>query len=483
MGTSSAARQGSWVAAGDRSALRRFVDMLGICVCLCAVFTQVIPQETEEPITYSCTEGYTYDKVREQCRDIDECKLLSDACKGGMQCINNFGGYLCLPKSAVIYLTKEETDQAPLPDSVPQNPVPASQPHLPPVVSGGHRGQQTSLTIRCAAGFAADEQNICRDVDECATGRDTCGPEQTCHNTRGSFMCQCPQGYQRNGAHCVDRDECTLYHYCVDRCVNTQGSYYCECNAGFKLANNNHSCVDVNECDVQSPCQHHCYNLIGSFLCQCDHGFELAADMVSCEDIDECSLSDYMCQYQCVNNPGSYACDCPQGYQLQGNRLCQDINECETGTHNCQDDEMCWNYYGGFRCYPRNPCEPPYTQTSENRCICRSQDVCQSLPPSIVYKYMSIQADRTVPADIFQIQATNIYTNTHNTFRIKAGNEGGEFFLRRSTNVSAMLVLTKPLSGPREYIVDLEMITHHLNMNYRSSSLLRLTVIVGPYTF
>lgn len=42
-----------------------------------------------------------------------------------------------------------------------------------------------------------------------------------------------------------------------------------------------------------------------------------------------------------------------------------DINECETGTHNCQDDEMCWNYYGGFRCYPRNPCEPPYTQTSE----------------------------------------------------------------------------------------------------------------------
>lgn len=26
---------------------------------------------------------------------------------------------------------------------------------------------------------------------------------------------------------------------------------------------------------------------------------------------------------------------------------------------------MCWNYYGGFRCYPRNPCEAPYTKTSE----------------------------------------------------------------------------------------------------------------------
>ncbi len=144
--------------------------------------------------------------------------------------------------------------------------------------------------------------------------------------------------------------------------------------------------------------------------------------------------------------------------------FCQspDINECETGTHNCQDDEMCWNYYGGFRCYPRNPCEAPYAKTSEksvniiqfysvaiisaasftetvvtfvfvcSRCICRSQAECQGLPPSIVYKYMSIQADRTVPADIFQIQATNIYANTHNTFRIKAGNEAGEFFLRVS---------------------------------------------------
>ncbi|KAM4729787.1 EGF-containing fibulin-like extracellular matrix protein 1 isoform 2-T3 [Anableps anableps] len=375
--------------------------MLGICVCLCAVFTQVLSQETEEPITVSCTEGYTYDKVREQCRDIDECELLEDACKGGMQCVNHFGGYLCLPKSAIIYVTNE-VDPPPTPEQVPQVPAVQPNPGRHTQHTGGHRGFQATQTIRCSTGFTADEQNICRDV---------------------------------------------------------------------------------NECDVENSCQHHCYNLIGSFLCQCDHGFELAADKVSCEDIDECSLSSYMCQYQCVNNPGSYSCECPPGYQLQGNRLCQDINECEMGTHDCQDDEMCWNYYGGFRCYPRNPCEPLYTLTSENRCICRSQSECQGLPPSIVYKYMSIQAERSVPADIFQIQATTVYTNTHNSFRIKAGNDGGEFFLRRSSNVSAMLVLTKPLSGPKEYVVDLEMITHHLTMNYRASSLLRLTIIVGAYPF
>ncbi|KAM9365445.1 EGF-containing fibulin-like extracellular matrix protein 1 isoform 2-T3 [Pholidichthys leucotaenia] len=367
--------------------------MLGICVCLCAVLTHAFAQEAEEPVSYTCTEGYEYDRVREQCKDVDECALFSDACKGGMQCINHFGGYLCLPKNAIIVISAEG-DEGPQPDLV--------SPVVPPNQRDHPRPFPVEPKIRCATGFTADGQNFCRDV---------------------------------------------------------------------------------NECDVDNPCQHHCYNLIGSFICQCDQGYELAPDVVSCQDIDECSLSSYMCQYQCVNSPGSYYCECPQGYQLQGSRLCQDINECETGTHNCQDDEMCWNYYGGFRCYPRNPCEPPYTQTSENRCICRSQVDCQDLPPSVVYKYMSIQAERSVPADIFQIQATSIYANTHNTFRIKAGNEGGEFFLRRSSNVSAMLVLTKPLTGPREYIVDLEMITHHLTMNYHSSSVLRLTIIAGPYAF
>ncbi|XP_037541802.1 EGF-containing fibulin-like extracellular matrix protein 1 isoform X1 [Nematolebias whitei] len=459
----------------SRAAPEVLVNMLGFCVCLCAVFTQVLSQEPEEPVTYSCTEGYTYDKVKEQCRDIDECELLDDACKGGMKCINNFGGYLCLPKNAIIYVTVDRPEEGTQPDHAPQ--VPVVQPSQPQV------SRVPQPTIRCSPGFTADEQNYCRDVDECATSRHTCGPEQTCFNTRGSYMCQCPLGFQKNGDRCIDRDECGLSHYCMHRCVNTRGSYYCECSTGYSLSQDNHTCADVNECEVESPCQHHCYNLIGSFLCQCDHGFELAADTVSCEDIDECSLSSYMCQYQCVNNPGSYACECPQGYQLQGSRMCQDINECEMGTQDCQDDEMCWNYYGGFRCYPRNPCEPPYTQTAENRCICRSQTECQGLPPSIVYKYMSIQADRTVPADVFQIQATSVFANTHNNFMIKAGNEGGEFFLRRSNNVSAMLVLTKPLPGPREYIVDLEMVTLHLTMNYRTSSLLRLTIVVGAFPF
>ncbi|KAI5087803.1 EGF-containing fibulin-like extracellular matrix protein 1, partial [Silurus meridionalis] len=473
-----------------------------------------------------CTDGYEYDPVRQVCKDIDECAIVPDACKGGMKCYNHFGGYLCLPQNAQIFVSRgDETVQ-------PTEPSPTN-PRVPPIVNpaaGNLPDRRVSGSYRnmhCSPGFALDEQNYCKavgfkfdvnrmnplaqtffcvncfldthgafntyrawidcrrlcvaDINECNTGRHTCSADQTCYNTHGSFQCQCLPGYQKSGDQCVDRDECLMSHYCMHRCVNVPGSYYCECNPGYQLASNNHSCVDVNECQSQ-PCDHQCYNLIGSFICHCRQGYELASDSVSCLDIDECAFSRYMCQYACINSPGEYSCTCPVGYELQGTRMCQDINECETG-HQCGEDEMCWNYYGGVRCYPKNPCQEPYVRTSENRCVCSSTSACRGLPQSIVYKYMNIHSDRTVPADIFQIQATNIYSNTHNTFRIRAGNEGGEFFLRRSSNVSAMLVMTKSLEGPLEIILDLEMITHHTTTNYRSSSLLRLTIIVGPFSF
>ncbi|KAM9450154.1 EGF-containing fibulin-like extracellular matrix protein 1 isoform 3-T3 [Clarias gariepinus] len=365
-----------------------------------AMLVHVFAQEMEEPVTYTCTDGYEYDHVRQVCKDIDECTIVPDACKGGMKCYNHFGGYLCLPQNAQIFVSRGE--EVPQPTE-PSPPIPA----VPPVLNSqphqtGSRVHTVHRGMHCLPGYTMDEQNYCRDIDECNTGRHTCSADQTCYNTWGSFLCQCPPGYQKSGDQCVD--------------------------------------------------------------------------------IDECAFSRYMCQYACVNSPGAYSCTCPEGYELQGTRTCQDINECETG-QKCSEDEMCWNYYGGFRCYQKNPCQEPYVRTSENRCVCSSTSACRGLPQSIVYKYMNIHSDRTIPADIFQIQATNIYNNMHNTFRIRAGNDGGEFFLRRSSNVSAMLVLTKSLEGPLEMIVDLEMITHHSTTNYRTSSLLRLTIIVGPFSF
>lgn len=81
-----------------------------------------------------------------------------------------------------------------------------------------------------------------------------------------------------------------------------------------------------------------------------------------------------------------------------------------------------------------------YPCSCGSRCVCPvSNAICRELPYSVVYKYMSIRSDRTVPSDIFQIQATTIYPNTINTFRIKSGNENGEFYLRVSTGSSQTL--------------------------------------------
>ncbi|XP_016097340.1 EGF-containing fibulin-like extracellular matrix protein 1 [Sinocyclocheilus grahami] len=409
------------------------------------VAASAVSQEAEEPVSYTqCTEGYEYDPIKEVCKDIDECAIVSDACKGGMKCINHYGGYLCLPQNAQIFVTNgDESSQRtdPIPQT-PLNPLNPTNPQTPQTrTQSNHRGVAAGAK-QCLLGFTLDEQNYCHDVDECSQSLHTCNADQICYNTRGSYTCQCNPGYQKHGEQCVDRNECMLSHYCMHRCVNTAGSYYCECKDGYQLASNNHSCVDVNECDQTQPCQHQCFNLLGSYVCQCDQGYELAPDSVSCVD----------------------------------------INECDTG-HECREDEMCWNYYGGHRCYPQNPCLEPYVLTSENRCSCQSAGACRGLSQSIVYKYMSIHSERSVPADIFQIQATNIFPSAHYTFRIRAGNDGGEFFLRRFSSVGAMLVLTKSLEGPQELIVDLEMITQHTVMNYRSSSLLRLTIIVGPYPF
>lgn len=43
---------------------------------------------------------------------------------------------------------------------------------------------------------------------------------------------------------------------------------------------------------------------------------------------------------------------------------------------------------------------------------------------------MSITSERSVPSDIFQIQATSVYPGAYNTFRIRSGDENGDFYIR-----------------------------------------------------
>lgn len=430
-----------------------------------------LSQEAEEADSYTeCTEGYTWDRETQHCKDVNECETIPDACKGEMKCINHYGGYLCLPRSASVI--NDAHSEGPPPSA------PRPYPPQPPVI-------REHFENPCPQGYEPDAQDqiSCVDVNECLYDIHDCQPSQECVNTQGGFHCKCPDGYRKIGTECVDIDECR-YRYCQHRCVNSPGSFTCQCEPGFQLAGNNRSCVDVNECDMGAPCQQRCYNTYGTFICRCNQGYELDRDGYTCNDIDECSYSSYLCQFQCVNEPGRFSCVCPQGYQLLGTRLCQDLDECESGTHQCTDGQTCVNFHGGYSCVDKNRCQEPYVQVSDNRCLCPTSNIaCRDQPSSIVYRYMSITADRSVPSDIFQIQATTVYAGAYNSFKIRTGNEQGDFYIRQMNNISAMLVLARTAKGPREFVLDLEMETTNSLMSYRSSSVLRLTVFVGAHPF
>lgn len=46
---------------------------------------------------------------------------------------------------------------------------------------------------------------------------------------------------------------------------------------------------------------------------------------------------------------------------------------------------------------------------------------------------MSITSERSVPADVFQIQATSVYPGAYNAFQIRAGNSQEDFYIRVRT--------------------------------------------------
>uniref|UniRef100_A0A8C1J4W2 Fibulin-5-like n=1 Tax=Cyprinus carpio TaxID=7962 RepID=A0A8C1J4W2_CYPCA len=394
----------------------------------------------------TCTEGFTYEHRARQCIDIDECRTLPDPCRGDMRCVNQNGGYLCIPRPGPSY----------------------------PIVS---------RSTPCILGYTLGADGTCVDVDECETQSHQCNPTQVCINTAGGYTCSCTEGYWLVGGQCQDIDECR-YGYCQQLCANVPGSYSCSCSPGFLLNADSRTCQDVDEC-ATNPCSHGCLNTYGSFMCTCDEGFELAADGTTCNDLDECSFSDFLCQYTCVNTPGSFSCVCPPGYYVyEDGRSCEDLNECESGNNTCTTAQVCFNFQGGYTCLNPLRCDPPYIELNDNQCMCSAENpACRERPFTVLYRHMDLSSGRSVPADIFQMQATTRYPGAFYIFQIKSGNEGREFYMRQTSNISATLVLARPIRGPKTIVLDLEMVTVNNVINFRGSSVIRLTIFVSEHPF
>ena len=71
----------------------------------------------------------------------------------------------------------------------------------------------------------------------------------------------------------------------------------------------------------------------------------------ACVDINECLVANGGCATNCVNLAGSFRCGCGAGYVLDVDGIiCDDLDECETGTHDCADAHGCKNTDGGYEC-------------------------------------------------------------------------------------------------------------------------------------
>ncbi|XP_033927738.1 EGF-containing fibulin-like extracellular matrix protein 2 [Melopsittacus undulatus] len=403
---------------------------LFLFLLLLAPFGAPVP-DAEEPEEYTeCTDGYEWDPETEHCKDIDECSLgPPPPCRGAMKCLNHFGGYLCLPRSADVI-----------------GPAPLAPPP-PPLPDRGF----------CPPGFSPAPDGTCQDVDECS-GPPPCRPSQDCINLPGGFECRCPPGYRHQRTECVDEDECR-FRWCQHSCANSPGAFSCRCHPGFRLGPDGRSCLDVDECSMGARCSQRCLNTFGSFRCRCRSGFLLQPDGAGCEDVDECAGGAGLCQHRCQNSPGAFTCLCPPGYGVDG-VTCVDVDECSEGTHGCSGAQSCINTFGGHRCVPRELCPAPYVPhpSTPRTCVCPGGlRACAPRPRWFLPRFLALPNVPDPPRGLFQIQRP---PGSPQRLRLRGGPPGA-FRLRDLSNQSALLELTRPLPGPLHVVLDVELLPPH----------------------
>ncbi|XP_072027144.1 cysteine-rich with EGF-like domain protein 2 [Amphiura filiformis] len=118
-------------------------------------------------------------------------------------------------------------------------------------------GAGPKLCSKCKGGYVLDEEEGCKDIDECdkETHAYPCEIEEYCENNQGSYKCnKCDKS--------------------CNRCLGAGNTMCVSCKEGYKLEEG--VCLDINECEKEDLCQADmiCKNIPGSYFCDCHEGYE-----------------------------------------------------------------------------------------------------------------------------------------------------------------------------------------------------------------
>uniref|UniRef100_A0A914W7R3 EGF-like domain-containing protein n=1 Tax=Plectus sambesii TaxID=2011161 RepID=A0A914W7R3_9BILA len=353
-----------------------------------------------------CPPGYTGDGI--DCVDVDECEADQSPCAANAACVNSAGSFRCVCSRGFYgdgyrcqSLSVDKDHQDPTAGFARKakhdlcNPV---DEHCGANAECIAAGQHSNVSIRvcvCKIGYWGNPFHECTDVNECQSDYGRCGPNAVCLNTEGTFECKCKDGFVADDqGNCGDIDECEKLDVCPlnSVCMNTYGSYECPCEPGYRTAHGQ-QCVDIDECtekidDCHSMAQ--CQNTPGAFKCQCRNGYE-GNGKSECNTKTACA--DYPCDPNaaCVpDGENRFRCVCNAGFRMK-NGICEDIDECKSGTATCSPNAHCANTAGSYFCR----CDVGYTgdgvscqdiDECRHRGACSLNELCKNSLGSFVCK-------------------------------------------------------------------------------------------------
>ncbi|XP_052691021.1 uncharacterized protein LOC128168863 isoform X6 [Crassostrea angulata] len=306
-------------------------------------------QYTCDPVENKCLcpIGFELAEDEQSCIDVNECDLQPSKCLQG--CYNTNGSFQCYCRPGF----KLNDDKI----SCSECEEPYFGEDCSQICSCGQGMDRCDPVTGCVCKPGWTGENCTVDINECENNQDICGNEKVCQNLEGSYICNCKEGFQKNGDSCEDIDECSdiILNTCPEdtNCQNLYGNYTCNCKPGFQK--NDSDCQDVDECEKGiADCQQNCINAIGGFNCECELGYNLDdVDRKTCVKVlDICALFPALnCSYGCrfgETNPHRGYCFCKSGFELDfDNSTCKDIDECKESS-TCQHN--CTNLQGSFEC-------------------------------------------------------------------------------------------------------------------------------------